>query len=75
MEKENKLGIDKKQMNALQLMALLAILLAFFTGDKTLFAVAMLTMCGLKTIAMIAFEDNKEAIFAALYAGFAILFF
>ena len=75
MEKENKIGLDRKQMTALQLMAIAAILLTFFTGDKVLFAFSMLTMCMLKTIAMVTFEDKNEAIFAALYAGFTIILF
>ena len=62
-------------MTALQLMAIAAILLTFFTGDKVLFAFSMLTMCMLKTIAMVTFEDKNEAIFAALYAGFTIILF
>lgn len=72
---EKKPLIERKHMNALQFMALVAMLLTFLTGDKTAFAVSMIMMCTLKTAAMIIYEDSKEAIFAAIYAGFAIIFF
>tara|TARA_Y100000310_G_C20607846_1_gene776461 strand:- start:1066 stop:1302 length:237 start_codon:yes stop_codon:yes gene_type:complete len=75
MEEENKIGLDRKQMTALQLMAIAAILLTFFTGDKVLFAFSMLTMCVLKAIAMVTFEDKREAAFAALYTGLTIMLF
>jgi hypothetical protein len=75
METENKPLMDRGQMNALQLMALVAMLLSFFTGDRMLFAVATAMMCGLKIMGMVMYEDSKEAIFAAIYAGFAIFFF
>ena len=75
MENEKKPMIERAQLNALQFMALVAMLLTFFTGDKALFAVAISMMCGLKAMAMIMYEDSKEAIFAAVYAGFAIFFF
>ncbi len=75
MEKENKPLIERKKMNSLQLMALVAMLLTFITGDKTLFATATAMVCGLKVLSMVFYEDSKEAIFATVYAGFAILFF
>ena len=75
METEYTPLMERGQMNALQLMALIAMLLAFFTGDKTLFATATAMMCGLKIMGMVMYEDSKEAIFAAIYAGFAIFFF
>jgi len=62
-------------MNSLQFMALVAMMLTFFTSNKMLFATAVVMMCGLKLIAMVMYEDSKEAIFATIYAGFAILFF
>ena len=75
MENENTPLIERKQMNGLQFMALIAMLLSFLTGDKTLFAAAVTIMCALKFIAMVMYEDSKEAIFATRYAGFAIIFF
>ena len=75
MENENTPMIDRKQMNGLQFMALAAMLLTFFTGDKALFATAVAMMCALKLVAMVMYEDSKEAIFATIYAGFAIMFF
>jgi hypothetical protein len=73
-DKKNPL-IDRRQMNTLQFMALIAMLLSFLTGDKNLFATAVAMMCALKMIAMVLYEDSKEAFFAAIYAGFAIIFF
>tara|TARA_R110000824_G_C15115222_1_gene667497 strand:- start:294 stop:530 length:237 start_codon:yes stop_codon:yes gene_type:complete len=75
MENETKPLIERKKMNTLQLMALAAMLLTFFSGDKTLFATATAMMCGLKIVSMVIYEDSKEAFFATIYAGFAILFF
>ena len=75
MENENKLGLDRKQMMALQVMALVAMFLTFLTEDKTLFGVALLMMTGLKALAMVLFEDKREAIFVAIYIGLAFLFF
>ena len=75
MENENAPLIERKQMNYLQFMALIAMLLSFLTGDKPLFAGAVTIMCALKFIAMVMYEDPKEAIFATVYAGFAIIFF
>jgi hypothetical protein len=72
---ENKPMIERKQMNMLQFMALVAMTLTFFTGSKPLFATATAMMCVLKVISMAMYEDSKEAIFATIYAGFAILFF
>ena len=72
---EKKPLVERGQMNALQFMALVAMLLAFMTGHKMLFATSTATMCGLKVMGMVMYEDSKEAIFAAIYAGFAILFF
>jgi hypothetical protein len=75
MENKNEPLMTRKQMNGLQFMALMAMLLTFFTSNKMLFATAVAMMCGLKLIAMVMYEDSKEAIFATIYAGFAILFF
>jgi|TARA_R110000824_G_scaffold172318_1_gene350114 hypothetical protein len=75
MENESKPLMERSQLNRLQLMALVAMLLTFFTGDKLFFAVATSMMCGLKIMGMVMYEDSKEAIFAAIYAGFAIFFF
>jgi len=72
---EKKPLIERGQLNALQLMALVAMLLAFFTGHKLLFATSTAMMCALKVMGMVMYEDSKEAFFAAIYAGFAILFF
>jgi hypothetical protein len=66
--------IERKKMNMLQVMALVAMLLAFLTGDKPLFAAATTMMCVLKGISMALYEDSKEAFFAAVYGGFAIIF-
>lgn len=62
-------------MNGLQFMALVAMMLTFLTSNKMLFATAVAMMCGLKLISMVIYEDSKEAVFATIYAGFAILFF
>tara|TARA_B100000676_G_C17826053_1_gene705234 strand:- start:258 stop:494 length:237 start_codon:yes stop_codon:yes gene_type:complete len=75
MENEKEPMMKREQLNALQFMALIAMLLTFFTGNKMLFATAISMMCGLKAMAMVMYEDSKEAIFAAVYAGFAIFFF
>lgn len=75
MENETPPMIERKKLNNLQLMALVAMLLTFLTGDKALFATATAMMCGLKFLAMMMYEDSKEAFFAAIYAGFAIIFF
>lgn len=75
MENENAPLIERKQMNGLQFMALIAMVLSFLTGDRELFATTVATMCVLKLIAMVIYEDSKEAIFATIYAGFAIIFF
>ena len=75
MENENKPLMERSQLNALQLMALAAMLLTLLTGDNMLFATATAMMCGLKLLAMVWYEDSKEAFFAAIYAGFAIFFF
>ena len=75
MEEEKTPFIDRKTMNMLQLMAVAAMLLTLLTGERTAFAVATAMMCGLKLIAMSTFEDTKEAIFAAIYGGFAVYFF
>jgi hypothetical protein len=75
MEEDKKPLIDRKSMNALQLMAVAAMLLTLLGGEKLGFAVAMAMMCGLKLISMATFEDTKEAIFAAIYGGFAVWFF
>ena len=75
MEEENKPFIERAQMNMLQLMALAAMLLTLLTNNNTAFAVATAMMCGLKLMAMVMYEDSKEAVFATIYAGFAILFF
>ena len=75
MEEENKPLIERAQMNTLQLMALAAMLLTLLTRNNTAFAVATGMMCGLKLMSMVMYEDSKEAIFATIYAGFAILFF
>ena len=75
MENENKEVIPRKKMNGLQLIAIVAMLLTFLTANKVLFAIAVAMMCGLKIISMVIYEDSKEAIFATIYAGFAILFF
>ncbi len=75
MENENTPMIERKQMNGLQFMALVAMMLSFLTGDKPLFATAVAIMCALKLIAMVMYEDSKEAVFATIYAGFAIIFF
>ena len=75
MEEEKTPFIERAKLNTLQLMALAAMLLTLLTGNHIAFAVATAMMCGLKIIAMIAYEDSKEAIFATIYAGFAIMFF
>jgi hypothetical protein len=75
MEEENKPFIERAKLNKLQLMALAAMLLTLFTENHTAFAVATAMMCGLKLMAMVIYEDSKEAIFATIYAGFAIMFF
>jgi hypothetical protein len=75
MEEEKKPLIERKKLNMLQLMALVAMLLTLLTGNHIAFAVATAMMCAIKLLAMVIFEDSKEAIFAAIYAGFAILFF
>lgn len=75
MEEEKKPFIEREKMNTLQLMALVAMLLTMLTGNNIAFAIATAMMCALKLIAMVIYEDNKEAIFATIYAGFAILFF
>lgn len=67
--------MTRKQMNGLQFMALMAMLLTFLTSNKMLFATAVAMMCCLKLISMVIYEDSKEAVFATIYAGFAILFF
>ena len=67
--------IERGKMNMLQLMAVAAMLLTLLTGERTAFAVATAMLCGLKLMAMVMYEDSKEAVFAAIYAGFAILFF
>ena len=67
--------IERGKMNMLQLMAVAAMLLTLLTGERTAFAVATVMLCGLKLMAMVMYEDSKEAVFAAIYAGFAILFF
>jgi hypothetical protein len=75
MEEEKKPLIEREKLNMLQLMALAAMLLTLLTGNSVAFAAATAMMCGLKLMAMVMYEDSKEAIFAAIYAGFAILFF
>ena len=75
MKKEKNPLIERRKMNNLQILALVAMMLTFITGDKTLFTAATVMMCSLKIIAMVIYEDSKEAIFATIYAGFAILFF
>ena len=75
MEQEKAPLIDRKTMNVLQLMAVTAMCLTLLTGERTGFAVATAMMCVLKLIAMASFEDTKEAIFAAIYGGFAVWFF
>ena len=74
MKEENPM-IERGKMNMLQLMAVAAMLLTLLTGERTAFAVATAMLCGLKLMAMVMYEDSKEAVFAAIYAGFAILFF
>lgn len=75
MEEEKTPLIERGKMNMLQFMALAAMLLTLFTGNNSAFAIATAMMCVLKLIAMVVYEDSKEAIFATIYAGFAILFF
>jgi hypothetical protein len=75
MEEENKPLIERATSNTLQLMALAAMLLTLLTGNHAAFAVATAMMCALKLMAMVMYEDSKEAIFATIYAGFAIMFF
>jgi uncharacterized membrane protein YobD (UPF0266 family) len=75
MEEEKKHLIDRKKMNMLQFMGIIAMLLTMLTGEQTGFAVATAMMCGLKLLSMYAFEDSKEAFFAAIYGGLAIHFF
>jgi len=76
MQEENQNPIvERKKMNMLQVMALVAMLLTLLTGERTAFAVAISMLCGLKILAMVIYEDSREAFFAAVYAGFAILFF
>tara|TARA_R100000808_G_C2154965_1_gene166536 strand:- start:11566 stop:11805 length:240 start_codon:yes stop_codon:yes gene_type:complete len=74
-EKEQQPIIERKMMNTLQLMALVAMLLTLLTGESRAFAVATAMMCSLKLVSMVIYEDSKEAIFATIYAGFAIMFF
>lgn len=75
MEEEKKPFIERKKLNMLQLMAIVAMLLTLLTGHNAAFATATAMMCALKLMAMVMYEDSKEAIFATIYAGFAILFF
>ncbi len=72
---ENEPIIERSRMNLLQFMALIAMLLTLLTGEKIGFCVATALMCALKGISMVVYEDSKEAIFAAIYAGFAMMFF
>jgi len=75
MEEEKKPLIDRKTLNSLQIMCIIAMLLTLLTGNKLGFAIGTAMMCGLKLIAMSTFEDSKEAFFAAIYAGLTIYFF
>jgi len=75
MEEEKKPLIERKALNALQLMCIVAMLLTLLTGNRLGFAIGTAMMCGLKLIGMATFEDSKEAFFAAIYGGLTIYFF
>ena len=75
MEEQKQPLIDRKTLNILQFMAIAAMLLTLLTGNRLGFAAGTAMMCGLKLISMASFEDSREAIFAAIYGGFAVYFF
>jgi len=75
LEEEKQPLVDRKTLNTLQFMAIIAMLLTLITGNRLGFAIGTGMMCALKLLAMATFEDSKEAIFAAIYAGLTIYFF